>query len=154
MPVVLKVETGWILPTGEKILLGNKYHSDIVALFLTGLLEVDPSLGRYCINQLKNYAKQFPALGTTDIIEDFAVFRLRWIKIGNNRGYNNNMTITIARYDFYAETIKRYQNQGYFVNVVTPPAGHTYEAIEAREYEKLNIQEVLSKGNLNLTLDN
>ena len=151
--MAIHIDSGWILPTSERILLGEKLHSDIVILFMTGLLKVSPTLGNYCLKQLKLFKSEYPStIDITDLIEDFAVFRMRWIKIGNNRGYNDNMTITIADYDFFASAIHRYQDMGYYVNVVKPPK-HTYEVIEQREYEKINVKDVISKGDMNLPLE-
>ena len=147
------VGSGWILPTYERIMLGSKLHSDIVILFLTGLTKVDEILGNYCMRELKNFTEA-TIYNTNDIkgiVEDFAVLKLKWIKLGNNCNFNNNMTLTIADSDYYNDIIEQYQRRGYIVNLI-PYNSSKGSAIELYEYQKLDIKDVISKGSMDLSL--
>lgn len=140
------IQSGWLLPTGQVIYLGEFSHSEVVIKFLSGLLCYKEVLGRYCLRDFKRYVELNGDLNLSDTIEDYAVFCLRWIKIGNAFNYNDNKTITVANYDSLESVMVHYENIGYQVNRL-PIKIHYYEKIELREYKKIVVSDVIQAGN-------
>ena len=145
-----KIKSGWLLPTDEVIYLGDLSHSEMVIKFLSGLVLCDKALGYYCLRDFKHFLKRakYEDLHVVDAIEDYAVLCLRWIKLGNAYNYYDNRTTTIANYDMFADKILHYENIGYHVNII-PVEIHCYQTIDQREYEKINVTDVIKMGNVN-----
>lgn len=142
-----RTQSAWLLPTGEVVKLGIMSHAEVVQKFLTGLLVVDEKLAKFCLNDFKRFLKRdrYQDLHLSEAIEDYAVLCLRWTKIGNAYGFNNNNTITIADYDGNQDKIRHYQDIGYRVNVI-PVYIHCYETISESEYKLINFADVIGKG--------
>jgi hypothetical protein len=143
-----KVKSAWILPTEEVIYLENLSHAEIIVKFLTGLFVKDTVLAKYCLRDFKRFMEREEYIGmkVIDIVEDYAVFCLRWVKIGNAYNFKDNKTMTIANYDAHEEKIKRYNDIGFYVSVL-PIKLHCYETIGQAEYQKLNVKEIIKNGN-------
>jgi len=139
--------SAWLLPTGEKVFLNSMSHAEVVGRFLTGLLLTEKGLGEYCKRDFLRFLtrENYQSMSLSDAVEDYAVLCLRWIKIGNAYGFNNNNTITIADYDGNQDKIDFYRNVGYHVNVI-PITIHCYETISESEYRMINVLEVVKKG--------
>ena len=144
MPIV---KSGWLLPTDQFIPLGELSHSELVIKFLSGLFVHDNLLGQYCFKDFNRFLKRtdYKRLNVADAVEDYAVLCLRWIKIGNAYNFNNNYTVTLANYDTYERKILHYEHIGYHVTAI-PIAIHCYETIDAHEYEKLDVETIISSG--------
>lgn len=145
-----KIQSGWLLPTGQVIYLGELSHSEVVIKFLSGLITYDGTLGRYCLKDFKNFLARpkYEHLDLPDAIEDYAVLCLRWIKLGNAFNFNDNRTVTIAEYDSFSDKVSHYRDIGYEVNAI-PIEIHCYSTIDDREYAKMNVKEVMKFGNKN-----
>lgn len=145
---MLATKSAWLLPTGETIYLGDLSHAEVVIKFLTGLFLYDEVLARYCLRDVKRFhmREDYKGMELKDVIEDYAVLCLRWIKIGNAHNYNNNRTVTIANYDTFKEKIIYYSNIGFQVNVILIKV-HYYETISQKEYDKLNVRQIIDSGN-------
>lgn len=143
-----QIKSAWLLPTDEVYHLGNMSHSEVIIKFISGLAKQDVALANYCLQRWKHFRSQakYTDLQLIDAIEDYAILCLRWIKIGNAYNYNNNATITIADYDGNANKIAHYQNISYQVNII-PISVHYYELLGQRDYDKLNIAEIINSGN-------
>lgn len=143
-----KVKSAWILPTEEVIYLENLSHAEMITKFLTGLFAKDEALAKYCLRDFKRFmeSEEYFGMEVIDIVEDYAVFCLRWIKIGNAYDFNNNRTATIANYDTYEEKINHYRNIGLYVNAL-PIKIHRFATIGEAEYQKINIKEIIKNGN-------
>lgn len=145
-----KVKSGWLLPTDEVIYLENFSHSEVAIKFLSGLMHYDSILGDCCLKDFKHFLSrpEYEHLDLSDVIEDYAVLCLRWIKLGNAFNYYDNKTTTIANYDTSLDKIWHYKNIGYKVNVI-PIEIHCYATIDEKEYENMNVNEIINMGNEN-----
>ena len=139
--------SAWLLPTGEMYYLGGLSHAEVVKRFLVGLFEVDEALANYCSRDFKRFAarEEYKSLQLSDVVEDYAVHCLRWIKIGNAYKFNNGETVTAADFDSNKSVIEHYQKIGYCVSVVHV-GEHRFATIDDREYAKFDITDVIKKG--------
>ena len=139
--------SAWLLPTGQNVPLNGMSHAEVVGRFLTGLLSTEKRLGEYCKKDFLRFLERenYQQMEFSDAVEDYAVLCLRWIKIGNAYGFNNNNTITIADYDGNKDKINFYQAIGYHVNVI-PITIHRFETIGESEYRLINVLDVIKKA--------
>lgn len=142
-----QIKSAWLLPTDETLYLGNMSHSEVIIKFISGLKKQDVILTNYCLQRWKQFRSQerYTNVELRDAIEDYAILCLRWIKIGNAYNYNNNATVTIADYDGNAHKIAYYQNISYQVNII-PISVHYYELLGQRDYDKMNVAEIIASG--------
>lgn len=144
-----KVRSAWILPTEEIIYLENLSHAEMIVKFLSGLFTKDVVLAKYCLKDFKRFLKreEYVGMEAMDIVEDYAVFCLRWAKIGNAYNFKDNKTMTIANYDAHEDKINRYKDIGFYVSVL-PIKLHCYETIGQAEYRNINVKEIIKNGDV------